>query len=277
MYRIVKVLNNNVAIVRDVSSQQAVVMGAGITYQKKKGDLISEKVVERIFTLRNEESQNNFSTLLKDIPLDFITASYEIIERAISQYQYPVQEYIYVTLTDHIYLSYQNLSKGTYESTVLPNIKTNYPIEFKIGQAAVLLIKEKLAIDFPEEEVSRIALHFINAKGTSTAVSTDDRIEKKMIELVQNELSISGISRTSKNQNYYDRLMIHLNYFLERIMSGVADSESFSLNFEETLKKDYPEAYQIGNRIYRLIEDHLGKTLNENERIYFTIHIQRLL
>lgn len=277
MYRIVKVLNNNVAIVRDVSSQQAVIMGAGITYQKKKGDLINEKVVERIFTLRNEESQNNFSTLLKDIPLDFITTSYEIIERAISQYQYPVQEYIYVTLTDHIYLSYQNLSKGTYESAVLPNIKTNYPVEFKIGQDAVSLIKKKLAIDFPAEEVSRIALHFINAKGTSTAVATDDRIEQKMIELVQKELLDSGIRRTKKNQNYYDRLMIHLNYFLERIMSGSVDSESFSLNFEETLKKDYPEAYQIGNRIYRLIEDHLGKTLNENERIYFTIHIQRLL
>ena len=73
MYRIVKVLNNNVAIVRDASNQQAVIMGAGITFQKKKGDLIGEDSVERTFTLRNKESQNNFSTLLKDIPLDFIT------------------------------------------------------------------------------------------------------------------------------------------------------------------------------------------------------------
>lgn len=252
-------------------------MGAGITYQKKKGDVINKESVEKTFTLRNEESQNNFSTLLKDIPLDFITTSYEIIERAISHYHYPVQEYIYVTLTDHIYLSYQNLSKGTYETTVLPAMKANYPIEYTIGKDAIALIKEKLGITFPELEIDRIALHFINAKGTSIAVNTDNHIEKEMIALVQGELSASGIQRTAKNKNYYDRLMIHLNYFLERMLSESNDPEPFSLNFEETLKKDYPEAYQIGNRIYELIEGHLGKTLNENERIYFTIHVQRLL
>lgn len=277
MYRIVKVLNNNVAIVRDASNQQAVIMGAGITFQKKKGDLIGEDSVERTFTLRNEESQNNFSTLLKDIPLDFITTSYEIIERAFTNYHYPVQEYIYVTLTDHIYLSYQNLNKGTYENTALPNMKTDYLTELNIGKDALVLIKEKLGVAFPEEEVGRIALHFINAKGTSAVVTTDDRIEKKMISLVQSELSASGIRRTNQNKNYYDRLMIHLNYFLERIMSESNETEPFSLNFEETLKNDYPEAYQIANRIYELIESHLGKSLNENERIYFTIHVQRLL
>ena len=277
MYRIVKVLNNNVAIVRDNSDQQAVIMGAGITYQKKKGDLINEESVERTFTLRNEESQNNFSTLLKDIPLDFITTSYEIIERAISHCQYSVQEYIYVTLTDHIYLSYQNLNKGTYETAALPNMKADYPVEFSIGENALALIKEKLGVTFPTEEIGRIALHFINAKGTSSSIKNDDGIEKKMIALVQNELSAAGIRRTNKNKNYYDRLMIHLNYFLERITNDPNDTEPFSLNFEETLKTDYPQAYQIGDRIYELIESHLGKSLNENERIYFTIHIQRLL
>lgn len=60
-------------------------------------------------------------------------------------------------------------------------------------------------------------------------------------------------------------------------MSNLNETEPFSLNFEETLKNDYPLAYQIGNQIYELIENNLGKTLNQNERIYFTIHIQRLL
>lgn len=277
MYRIIKILNNNVAIVRDASDKQAVIMGAGITFQKKKGDLVSESSVERTFTLRNEESQNNFSTLLKDIPLDFITTSYEIIERAISHYQYPVQEYIYVTLTDHIYLSYQNLNKGTYEKAGLPDMKSDYPLEYQISQDALTLIKEKLGVDFPQDEIGRVALHFINAKGSSVSKQSNDRVEKELISLVQGELSASGIRRTDKNKNYYDRLMIHLNYFLERMMSDLNETEPFSLNFEETLKNDYPQAYQIGNRIYELIENHLGKTLNQNERIYFTIHIQRLL
>ena len=277
MYRIVKVLNNNVAIVRDGNDQQAVIMGAGITFHKKKGDLVNKEVVEKTFILRNQESQNNFSTLLKDIPLDFITTTYEIIEQAIKKFNYPVQEYIYVTLTDHIYLSYQNLNKGTYENTKLPDMRKDYPVEQKIGENALQLIREKLGIDFPQEEVSRIALHFINAKGTSVSGETDERIEKAIIDLVQHELAQSGIKRTNSNKNYYDRLMIHLNYFLERLLSDEGAQDSFSLNFETNLKQDYPAAYQIGNRIYELIGSQLGKTLNENERIYFTIHIQRLL
>ncbi|MDU6525135.1 MAG: PRD domain-containing protein, partial [Enterococcus sp.] len=190
---------------------------------------------------------------------------------------YPVQEYIYVTLTDHIYLSYQNLNKGTYENTKLPDMRKDYPVEQKIGENALQLIREKLGIDFPQEEVSRIALHFINAKGTSVSGETDERIEKAIIDLVQHELAQSGIKRTNSNKNYYDRLMIHLNYFLERLLSDEGVQDSFSLNFEANLKQDYPAAYQIGNRIYELIGSQLGKTLNENERIYFTIHIQRLL
>ena len=40
MFRIVQALNNNVALVKDEQGQQAVVMGLGIVFHKKKGDLI---------------------------------------------------------------------------------------------------------------------------------------------------------------------------------------------------------------------------------------------
>ena len=102
MFRIVQPLNNNVAVVKNESGEQAVVMGLGIIFKKKKGDLLAEERVEKVFQLKSEESRENFSALLKDVPLDFITTSYEIIDYGIQQFQFPVQEYIYVTLTDHI-------------------------------------------------------------------------------------------------------------------------------------------------------------------------------
>ena len=65
MFRIVQALNNNVALVRDEQGQQAVVMGLGIVFHKKKGGLIVPSKVEKIFSLRTEESKENFLTLLK--------------------------------------------------------------------------------------------------------------------------------------------------------------------------------------------------------------------
>lgn len=277
MYRVIKLLNNNVAVVRTEDKTQAIIMGPGIAFQKRKGDLIHPENVEKIFTLKNEESQHNFSTLLKDIPLDFITTSYEIIENAITKFSYPVQEYLYVTLTDHIYLSYKNIEKGSYENSSLPEIRNEYPIEYKIGEAALSKIKERLDIDFPKDEIGRIALHFINAKGLTIHRDENNGLEKQITELVQKELSKHGIVRNKENQNYYDRLMIHLNYFLERISDREQDKNQFSEKFEVNLQDDYPDAYKIGYDIHTLISDRIGKTLSDSERVYLAIHIQRLL
>lgn len=277
MYRVIKQLNNNVAIVRNNSGDQAVVMGGGVAFQKKKGDLIQEDKIEKVFTLKNEESEKNFSTLLKDVPLDFITTSYEIIEYGSEKYQFPVQEYIYVTLTDHIYFVYQKLIKNEYEISRLPNIKEEYPIEYQIAEDALKIIEQRLAVNFPKEEISRIALHFINAKGTTVLHDKSNQLERKVTELVQMKLKTQGITRNEKNKNYFDRLMVHLNYFLKRIDDPPEKNNSFSLNFEDTLKKEYPVADQISSEIYELLSNKLGKELSSSEKVYFTIHIQRLL
>ena len=46
---------------------------------------------------------------------------------------------------------------------------------------------------------------------------------------------------------------------------------------EEHLKISYPEAFEIGNRIYDVIARETGVDLFHSERIYIVLHIQRLL
>lgn len=46
--KIAKILNNNVVISVDKNGEDIIVMGSGIAFQKKHGDLIDEKKVERI-------------------------------------------------------------------------------------------------------------------------------------------------------------------------------------------------------------------------------------
>lgn len=278
MFRIVQPLNNNVAVVKNESGEQAVVMGLGIIFKKKKGDLLAEERVEKVFQLKSEESRENFSALLKDVPLDFITTSYEIIDYGIQQFQFPVQEYIYVTLTDHIYCSYQALQRNTYKSNHLPDMSEQYPTEYKIAEHALVILKEKLDVDFPKDEIGRLASQFINAKGEDVVISKDEQtLTRQMIALVQEELLKHGINRTKKNSNFYDRLMIHLTYFIERLDQDDSDLKVSMKNLEEHIKKDYPEAYQIGEDIYEVIRQHLDGGLHPNEKVYLVIHIQRLL
>lgn len=278
MYRVVQVLNNNIAIVKK-NNEQAIAMGKGLVFQKKKGDLLSEDTIQNLFVLISEESKQNFSFLLKDVPLDFITTAYEVIENAIKKYQYSVQEYIYVTLTDHIYWNYKRLVKGEYQNSLLPDISQQYPTEYQIAKDALAIIKERLDIAFPEDELKNISIHFINAQGktpepvTSPPDFYDE--QKRALEEIEEYLRKKNIVRTEKTQNFYDRLMIHLRYMLER--TEEAEVDEFAEKLEADLKKDYPEAYSVAEGMYQILNETNGLKLNASEQVYFTIHIQRLL
>ena len=277
MYRILNPMNNNVSLVRTSKGEELIVIGKGIAFGKKKGEIISEDQVEKVFRMKTEESRENFMALLKDVPLDFITVTYEIIDNLSKKYQYPVQEYLYVTLTDHIYCSYQAISQGRYKDSNLPDISVKYPVAFQIAKEAFEIYRQKLTENFPEDEIIRIAYHFINAEGENE-VEVVEFIDKRkeILKSVENVLRSYEIQRTPENNNFYDRFMIHLNYFLDYLDRSRDDNQSL-LDMEEHIKNTYPEAFEIGSKIYEVIAQETGLDLYKSERVYLVLHIQRLL
>lgn len=277
MYRIVQALNNNVAFVKNKYGEQAVVMGLGITYKKSKGDLIVSDKIEKVFSLKSSESKENFLTLLRDVPLDFITVTYDVIDSLSSKYHYPVQEYLYVTLTDHIYCSYKAILDNTYQKSDIRQLSQEYQEEYQMATEALAIFRSKLLADFPDDEIGKIALHFINAK----SLKVDDkklkvRTAKTILEQVQKILEQYDIKRTKTNVNFYDRLMVHLTYFIEYLDRSRDDNLSL-LEMEDQIKQTYPKAYQIADEIYRIITTETGIDNYRSERFYIALHIQRLL
>jgi len=270
-------MNHNVSLVRNDKGEEVIVIGKGIAFGKKKGDLIAEHQVEKIFRMKTEESRENFMALLKDVPLDFITVTYEIIDKLSKKYHYPIQEYLYVTLTDHIYCSYQALAQGRYKDSNLPDISTKYPVAFQIAKEAFEIYRQKLTDHFPEDEIIRIAYHFINAEGENevqVVESIDKR--KEILRNVEEVLKGYAIQRTKENNHFYDRFMIHLNYFLDYLDRSRDDNQSL-LDMEDHIKQSYPKAFEIGSKIYDVITQYTGLDLYKSERVYLVLHIQRLL
>lgn len=277
MYRIIQVLNNNVALVKSKNDEQAIAMGKGLVFNKKKGDVIPNDKVDKLFELRTSESIEDFSNLLKDVPIDFVTTTYEIIDHGVKTYNYPVQRYIYVTLTDHLFASYQRLSNGVGQVNYIPDLHESYPVPYKIAADALQIFQDRLKIRLPTDEIKSIALHFINAFDTEAQQNIKLGLDKQLEQLMQEELERNGIYRTSKNASYYDRLMIHIKYFAERISDSQQDDLIVSKKITEDLKKEYPKAFQITQYIKQLIQDQLNIELSLSEQLYLTIHIQRLL
>ncbi|MCI7647320.1 MAG: PRD domain-containing protein [Lactobacillus johnsonii] len=277
-YRIVQILNNNVAIVHTRDNKQNIVMGRGVAFHKQKGDLIQEENVDKVFEIKDKNTVNDLTTLLANVPLDFVTTSYDLIDQVQAKYKFAVEPYIYVTLTTHLFGAYQRLIKDEKDINYLPDLSNTYPIPYQIADDVITGFRNSLDISFPESEHKSIALHFINAH-TSESINEDKNQTEndEIIEVVQAELNRNGIYRTQQNANDYDRLLVHLKYFINRLNNNEPDSLPISEGMIGEIETNYSQAWHIVQRIKELMEEKLQIKLSLSEQTYLTIHIQRLI
>lgn len=278
MVEIAQVFNNNSALVNLGDNRQAIVKGKGIAFRRTKGNEIDSSKVEKIFYLNTKTAQENLYFLIKDIPIDIVTTTYEIIDYAIKKFDYNVLDYAYITLGDHIFGSYQRILSNTYQESLIPDMSNQYPIEYLISHHALDIIYKNLHVKFPESETKSIALHFINAQGAETQKSDlKEDTTKEINQIVKSILNANKIFRIDANSNYFDRFMIHLQYLAGRLNDSDDDDKEFSKNLEREMKNSYPESFKIAKEIYDSLQSQLSVELNSNELLYFIIHIQRLI
>lgn len=201
-----------------------------------------------------------------------------MIDQVQAKYKFAVEPYIYVTLTTHLFGAYQRLIKNEEDVNYLPDLSDAYPIPYQIADDIITGFRNSLDIYFPESEHKSIALHFINAH-TSDGIKDDkNQIENdEIIEVVQDELNRNGIYRRQTNANDYDRLLVHLKYFINRLNNNEPDSLPISEGMIGEIETNYSQAWHIVQRIKELMEEKLQIKLSLSEQTYLTIHIQRLI
>lgn len=282
MLMIERTFNNNVALVKIDQEREGIVIGNGIAFKKTSGDVIDPKKVERIFYLENSQSSQAIFSLLQNIPLDIVASVIELIDHARKKYNYHVFDYIYISLSEHVRNVYRNLIKGTYQASMIPDMQASYPTEYQIAQDGLKILDKNLKTVFPKSEMRSIALHFINSKDPSQEQAKAGHEQKinpdVMLHKVQMILDQNNIYRTASNNTDFDRLMIHFQYLIERINEQkMATDNQFEAHFGKELRKTYPKAYKIVEKILRALEEATKTKIPLSERSYLLIHIQRIM
>ncbi|APX72975.1 PRD domain-containing protein [Companilactobacillus allii] len=278
MVNILQVFNNNSVLADIGDHRQAIIKGNGIAFNKHKGSKVNTDKIEKIFYLNTKGSQENLYFLLKDIPIDIVTTTYEIIDYGNKKFDYSVLDYAYITLSDHILESTKRFNKGTYKENLIPDMEAQYPTEYAIARYALEVIQNNLGIKFPISEIRALALHFINSKGEEPEEGQLKQDESQDInDIVKKILSDNKIFRLGSNGNYFDRFMIHLQYLAGRLDKPDDGDDVLSPKFEKEMQESYPESFEIAKQIYDELQERLGNKLGSNELLYFVIHIQRLI
>lgn len=269
-----KVYNNNIVLARNDADEEVIVMGRGLAFQKKSGDVIELDLIEKVFRLEKEDENVQLKKLIQDIDLEEIELSKEIILLAEKTLGRTFSNTIYLSLTDHLHYSVERAREGIFiPNPLLFEIKRFYPKEFALALKALALIEERFQLVFPESEAAFIALHLANNMTTPDGLG----VTMKSTEIVRDILSIISkffgmlFDETSLS---YTRMVTHLQYFVQRILTNKAYAEDDTFLYELVQSK-YPEAFNCGLRIKAYLEQQQKLSVKETEMIYLVIHINR--
>jgi len=268
-----KVLNNNVLIAEHPSYEEVVLIGKGIGFNRKHGDIIDAEAVEKLFVLKNEKEQKNYIKLLPFIDNDYLEVIISAIDLIKQRTNDTLNEHIHVALTDHLMFAITRASQGLEMSNpFLLETKALYRREYEIAIEVVDLIREKTEINLPIGEIGFIALHIHSAitNKNISDVNQHSQLVSRLVTIVEENLRIQ-IDRESID---YLRLVRHLRFAIERVVNGekVAEPEKITL----LLKDEYPVCYNLSWKLIKVMQQTLKMKVFDAEAVYLTMHLQRL-
>lgn len=269
-----KVINNNIISAYEKSGAEVIVMGRGIGFKKKQGEVVPADQISKIFRIKSRTLTEQFKELLANMPLERVRISDEIISHAKDHLKLKLNQSIYVTLTDHINFAIERVSQGIEpQNALLWEIKRFYPQEFQLGIYALELIHDRLGILLPEDEAGFIALHFVNAEyGTDIrdAVKFPDQMQA-IVDIVERDLGIL----LDESSLHYERFMTHIKFLIQRIYrKELLSSEDRELSL--LMQRKYPREYQCSVKVAEYIMQATGSRLSEEEIMYRSVHIRRV-
>lgn len=271
-YQILRIYNNNAILVMNTDTKgEAVLVGKGIGYGKKQGELqtIAPDLIEKYFLTYDDKLKRDYIELVQQLDEQILMTCSDIIINA-TQRLGPLNNRIHIVLTDHIGFAIERIKSGMeIHNPFLEEIKMLYPEEFEMGVMAQLMIQSTLGVEICEDEIAFIALHLSAARQQKDIKESvkNTRILKELVVLIEEALEIQ-----LKKDLTYSRLIQHLRGAIERIIDGYHVVNPLL----DTLKRDLKESYDIALLLKQKIEASYGIEVPEDEVGFMAIHIHRL-
>ncbi|ALS74917.1 PtsGHI operon antiterminator [Planococcus rifietoensis] len=268
-----KVLNNNVVIARHDAYKEVVLIGNGLGFNRKKGDVISFDHADKTFLLKDEAEKEQYVNMIPYIDEDLIAFINDQLLYIEEQMGTELNEHIHVALTDHLSFAIKRIQQNMqFSNSFLFEIESLYPKEYQVAKGVVKEFERQLGIVFPEGEIGFIALHIHSAVTDKSLrdINRDHALISRLTELIEDGLKVD----LSKDNVNYHRLIQHLHRAIDRIHHGESLGDENKL--QELLKAEYPVCYNLAWKLIKVMQNQLKKPVDEAEVLYLTIHLQRL-
>ena len=269
--KLIKKINNNFVLAEDSAGNQIIVEGKGIGFTAMPCTITDLSCISRTYYDYDEK----YLSLIADIPQDVIDVSILIYKKLISSVDCTVNDSLPFVLADHINFSIERHKKGM--DVQLPlyyDLQQMYPLEYEVAEYGLKVIEKNLNIKLSHDEVSGIMLNMINAeinKDKIIQAKENGKRNTKITEIIEQELHIS-ISRDSFN---YSRFLTHMNYLYNRARNNDMHESENQKMYNSMITK-YPDINVCVEKISKYLNDEYLINLNDEEKLYLMLHINRL-
>jgi beta-glucoside operon transcriptional antiterminator len=269
-----RVIGNN-AVLAVRGDDEVVVLGKGIGFGRRAGDLLDADRVEQVF-FAEDASPERLALMLSEIPPACLRVAGQIAEAASLRLQVRPSQSLILPLGDHLAFAVRRAREETPMAfPLLWEVSQLYPQEFEIGQLGVRLASQELRVRLDDDEAVAIAMHLVNAQfagpGHSDAVVMTETIARIMT-VVEQTFGIT-VARRSMSAA---RFVTHLRYVFARVAADKQITESHTTLFD-AMSTAHPEAMACAAKIHFLIETSMGATVTPDETAYLGLHVARLL
>ena len=271
--RVLKKINNNVAICVDKNDQQLIAMGKGIGFPKTPYELTDLSKIEMTFYRVSEQTKN----MLESIPENVIEVSYEILRYAQKKLLNNLYPNVLLSLSDHIGFAIQRANKGlNFDYSLSYDIKHLYPAEYEVGLFALKLVKEEFQVQLPDSEAVAIAMHFINAREFPLKTYSDD-LSANLLETVLRKVEDHFKISLDRNGFSVSRFKIHFKYYLDRLKENKQISNEISQKLFKDFIAEHTNIARCAEDIVSTIDEQLHTHTTDNEMFYLMIYINRMI
>lgn len=268
--KVIRNINNNVAVCLDDNNHELIAFGKGIGFQKAPYEVALSQIDRTYYNL-----EPHYLALLNELPEDVMDVTFEIVQKGSAYLGVEFNRAFLFSLCDHINFAIENLKKGLVLSNPMLNeLQHLYENEMLLGKWAIKHIEKRLSIRLPQSEAGNIGLHFINAERQIKQKPEKDDMEhfvEDITDIIESEMNLI----VDRNDFSYSRFVTHLKYLLKR-SNRIDQSKIETEKMYDSVCDELPELEPLMEKIKEYITAALHIEPGKEELLYLMLHINRL-
>lgn len=271
---ILRVLNNNVVLVRDEIGREAILTGRGLGFQRRAGqDVDASLIARRYIPVDNAES---VAEVIAGIPLERLALIERVFRRAARELGTGVPSSTIVAVVDHVNQAMERVRQGLVMDYPLRAEAAHlHPEELRLAETMVEQLNAAQEVQLPEGEAVALALHLFTAAVGAHSTREAARQSRLIAQVMELLAGAYGEAFDAGSVNAA-RFAVHLRYFLVRARTAVQIHDSTASLVTRALRASNPDAYRVALRIRDLLELRLGIDVTDDETAYLALHVARL-